>query len=80
MRTEIKTTAEARKFLRRAGTKVALQVCFEGTWIFAEKADFINAMLSIGPDFVDYDGTPSYAFGDGTLLYIPCGTNVGVAS
>ena len=80
MRTEIKTTAEARKFLRLAGTKVALQVCFEGTWVFAEKADFIAAMLSNGPDFVDYDGTPSYVFTEHSVLHIPCGTSVGALS
>ena len=79
MRIEIKTTAEARKFLRLAGTKVALQVCFDSTWVFAEKADFIASMLSRGPDFIDYDGNSNYVMSDHGVLHIFQGTVVGVA-
>ena len=81
--TYIKTPAEAKAFLRGKGTKVALQVAFDGEYIFAEKADFIAHFLT-GPSFVDYDGNELledvYTYGTGSLvLHIPAGTRVGVA-
>lgn len=82
--TFIKTPAEAKAFLRRKGTKVALQVAFDGEYIFAEKADFIASYLT-GPSFIDYDGNELledvYTYGDSfsATLHIPAGTSVGVA-
>ena len=80
--TYIKTPAEAKAFLRGKGTKVALQVAFDGEYIFAEKADFIAYFLT-GPSFVDYDGNELledvYTYGTGHVLHIPAGTRVGVA-
>ena len=49
------TPAEVKTFLKRRGSKVAVQVAFDGAWFFAEKTDFIANFLK-GSAWVDYDG------------------------
>jgi len=52
------TPAEVKTFLKRAGSKVAVQTAFDGAWIYAEKSSFIESFLT-GPIFTDYDGAPA---------------------
>tara|TARA_B110000977_G_scaffold143742_1_gene182520 strand:+ start:600 stop:869 length:270 start_codon:yes stop_codon:yes gene_type:complete len=78
------TPAEVKAFLKRAGTKIAVQIAFDGAFIFAEKSDFIASFLT-GPDFIDYDGEPcSLACftnaDDPIVMFITAGTDCGRAS
>ncbi len=77
---EIHTRAEAKKFLREAGTKVAIQVGHEGTYVFAVKDDFIKQVIEGDmskhyPKFVDYDGIPEPAFVQDRILHLPTGVS-----
>ena len=69
---------DAIKFLQKAGTKAAVQVGYEGPYVFVVKSDFIN-MLKTGPrtsncsQFSDYDGNTEYVFIEDNILYIPIG-------
>lgn len=70
--------SEALEFLNGRGTKVAIQVGYEGDYIYAEKGDFIRGVLRGAtakrhPTFVNYDGDPDPAFVTGSVLHIPCG-------
>jgi hypothetical protein len=77
-RREIASRKEAIKFLSGRGTKVAVQVGFDGIYVFAEKTDFIEMILKgvsakNHSTFVDYDGNEAPAFIEDSILYIPCG-------
>jgi hypothetical protein len=79
----IRTPADARKFLRGAGTKVAVQIGYSTNYFFAEKGDFIESVLN-NPSFIDCDGhelTEQVYYWEGfKVLHFPSGTGVGVAS
>jgi len=75
---DVHTRATALEFLRKKGTKVAVQIGHDGDYVFVEKSDFIKIVLQ-GPKsqhydtFVDYDGRPESAFIDNNVLHLPIG-------
>ena len=76
---KITSRKEALEFLKTKGTKVAIQVGVEGDYVFAEKMDFIDIILKGDrakrhETFVNYDGEPTYAIINGSVLNIPCDT------
>lgn len=71
----IATYKEARAILRKK-VKVAVQVGFEGPYVFVEKTDFLNQVLKSGDDestFTDPEGKPVAVDLEGDVLYIPIG-------
>ena len=79
-RYQVYNRIEAARFLKTKGSKVALQVGFDGCYIYAEKSDFIENVLR-GPrakefkTFTDYDGNPQSAFLENGVLHIPIGVS-----
>ena len=66
---------EARKLVRSSNSKIAVQVGFDGPFVFVEKADFVKQILK-GRNFTS-DGTKSPVIWDeeDRILYIPLGVN-----
>ena len=68
---------EARLFLGKRGTKVAIQNKADGPYIFAEKGDFISLIAKlqrsgeIGP--TDYDGQRDVYTVTDDVLHVPYG-------
>ena len=66
----ITSKKEALKILRQKGTKVAIQVGYESTWVFAEKKDYIEQVLNKKDMalhdgmYHDYDGNPTEVYYD----------------
>lgn len=70
--------ADAIRFLNIKGSKVAIQVGFEGEYIFANKSDFMAylkrpAKTPNCSQFTDYNGDTSPVFVHGGILHIPVG-------
>jgi len=68
---------EALEFLKKSGTKVALQTCHDGKYVFAEKTDFISTVLkgSLYCTFVDYDGNGTSVHTHDNVLHVPAGVS-----
>lgn len=66
----------ARALLKRKGSKVAVQICFDGPFVYAEKTDFVREYLTRSEDevFTDYDGEPNAVKWHDNILYIFAGT------
>lgn len=77
MTSRMTSRKECIKFLRKKGTKVAVQVGFDGDYVFVEKTDFIDIVLrkgSIrGEHFCDYDGREETVFVQGNVVHVPVG-------
>lgn len=77
-RRKISSRKEALAFLRKGGTKVAIEVGVEGVYVYAEKKDFIEQILKgIYADeetFINYDGEPCEAFIENDILHMPTDT------
>ncbi len=71
--------AECIKFLRQKNTKVAIEVGFDGPYVFVEKGDFINTILkgthNAEKFLCDYDGVERAAYVRDGVLHIPVGVN-----
>lgn len=78
MERDVSRLDEAMNFLRRKGSKVAVQIGPDGGFVFAEKGDFLKMMrvaVQHYTTFVNYDAEPQSAW-IGTqenVLYIPFG-------
>jgi len=72
---EIIKKSEAFKFLRKRGHNAAVQIGFDGPYVFVEKADLIEQLKGHGRAdvFSNYDGDEMPVEAVRSILYIPIG-------
>lgn len=75
---ELYIRKDAEKFLKMAGTKVAIQMGYDGEYVFAEKSDFVKIVLrgaaaDRNDKFVNYEGHDDYVYVVNNVLHVPCG-------
>lgn len=79
MSEKISLRSECIKFLRKKGTKVAIQVGFGGDYVYAEKTDFIQLILKDGSGrgehLCDYNGNVEAASIENDTLHMPIGVS-----
>lgn len=79
MEQTISLRSECIKFLRKKGTKAAVQVGHEGPYVFVEKNDIISQVLTDNtghyPTLTDYSGDTEEAFVHDNVLHFPVGVN-----
>lgn len=72
---EIYNKQVAKTHIMTKGVKVAVQVGFEGKYVFVEKSDFVREIIDDCDDgqFTDYDGNPCPVRLIDGVVHIPCG-------
>ena len=71
----IRTYKEAFAYLRRSGTKAAIQSKFDGRFVYVQKNDLLSELNELDADGpTDYDGNPEEWRVEEGILFIHAGS------